>query len=388
MFTVCITTYKRPDCLARLQESLNRYLPNVPVLVQDTGGNLSWGRNRLIERVETPFALFMDDDFEVHHETRIAHFLKILRGRPEIGVVGGYVVEDGRARAWRHDMDRRGNQVSITPSMNGWKAIDDVKYLPCEIVLNWMMIRKEVAEENPWDEAFELNEHAPWFWALRRTRWRVAYCPVGIFHHKDRPTEEYDQMRRRSFAKLWQERCEGVRSFKLQEPDTRPRPNVVVLGVGHANTSIVTRQLGALGWHLNDADNDYCESLSTRRINRGHIRDKEQFAALRAARLIESMETPWAIKDPRFISTLDKWHEALAPHEPVLLYITKDFDRVVQSYVNRDQHGRTEQQYRKIVGAKQKAGDDQYKKWPWQKMKVDAAQVCEAVSMFDVGRSN
>ena len=52
------------------------------------------------------------------------------------------------------------------------------------------------------------------------------------------------------------------------------QPNIVVFGVSHSGTSVVTKMLGLLGWHLNDADEQFVESLSMTSVNRRSSRTK------------------------------------------------------------------------------------------------------------------
>lgn len=78
-----------------------------------------------------------------------------------------------------------------------------------------------------------------------------------MLHHRDRPAD-YRPHRERKFTQLVRRKT-GL-AFMIDGPQFAEtevqRPNIVVLGVGHANTSITTQQVHALGWHAGDADEE------------------------------------------------------------------------------------------------------------------------------------
>ncbi len=127
-----------------------------------------------------------------------------------------------------------------------------------------------------------------------------------------------------------------VTGHQLVKPRGPERPNIVVLGVGHSNTSITTRQLFALGWNAGDADAEFAESVSVRDINL-QIAKTGEFSLREAREALAALPKPWAVKDPRFCKTLQLWLPALAPYEPLLLWVRKDLDVVRDSYRRRGQ---------------------------------------------------
>lgn len=77
--TFIIHTFKRPDCLSRLLESIKEYYPNTPVIVYDDSEfdrGLSWGRNHLVSQVKTKYFLLLDDDFVFTNETKIERLVE------------------------------------------------------------------------------------------------------------------------------------------------------------------------------------------------------------------------------------------------------------------------------------------------------------------------
>lgn len=354
------------------------------ILIQHTGGNLSWGRNQLARACRAPNLLLLEDDFEFSEETDLDALLDILRHDDELAGVGGSLLEQGRRRAWRHNFDVFRDRAALRESDYEWRATPaGAIYQPCHAMLNFGLFRRDVMTELPWDENLPLSEHRDWYFRLwRGGRWRVALAPhVGILHHRDRP-EGYREDRSRSFL----HRVRKKHGLRFQSPEAhfsqRRRPNLLVLGVGHANTTITTRQLAALGWNVGDADQEFAESVSVRTVNQQLLASK-RFDARAATEALRRAPAPWVLKDPRFAETLPHWLSVLLPHRPMLLWITKSSDAVVASYARR---GVDDARAKSIVAAREEACRKHFERWPWEKLHFDAEQVRAAVSMFDVNR--
>lgn len=267
-----------------------------------------------------------------------------------------------------------------------WRSAGGAIYRPCDAVLNFALARKQIVDSCPWDEDLPLNEHCEFFYRLRRqAQWRVAYCPsVGVLHHRDRPSD-YRPHRERKFTQ--HVRAKTGLNFTLPGSQfveiEATRPNIVVLGVGHANTSITTRQLHALGWQAGDADEEYGESVSVREINQRFLKKTRQFDHQSAAAALDRLPEPWAIKDPRFAETLSEWAPALVPYQPLLVWITKDRGLVVESYVRR---GTSRSTAERRVAQREAACEERFADWPWGRMTIETAVLAAAVSLFDMTR--
>ncbi|WP_394831106.1 hypothetical protein LVJ94_31800 [Pendulispora rubella] len=114
--------------------------------------------------------------------------------------------------------------------------------------------------------------------------------------------------------------------------------DVIVFGVGHSGTSLLSKMLHTLGWKRNDADEPFAESVQMRELNSQIIATgftSEIEAAQRA--YFRSLERPFALKDPRFVETLPHWISTVneLKEKPTLLMITRDRQAVAQSYVDR-----------------------------------------------------
>jgi hypothetical protein len=119
--------------------------------------------------------------------------------------------------------------------------------------------------------------------------------------------------------------------------------NLLIYGVGHSGTRIITRMYGAMGWH-HSTETSHCEPLwcvtyngmITRRLtNRGRDDDlpiDECVERIQAG--WEAAPKPYCIKDPRFVLTLDLFD---CFSDTTLVHVTRRKRDVAKSYLRRKQ---------------------------------------------------
>ena len=205
LVTIGITEFLRPQPLARLQESIRRFYPDLPVVVVNTGSNLSRGRNQLVRAVTTPLLLLCEEDFEFTQETRIEPLLDVLTHDPEIAGVGGELLEPHRLICWAHNYHPCGDEIVITPSTDPPRRTPGgMDYQPCQLIMNFGLFRCELLRQVAWDEDMPLHEHLDYFWRVSQLRSRCMAVArgVSILHHKDGRSEEYLRFRDRDFMGL------------------------------------------------------------------------------------------------------------------------------------------------------------------------------------------
>jgi hypothetical protein len=380
--TICLTHYGRPKSLAECLASLDRCYPDVPRIVQDTGGNLSWGRNQAIAQARTPFVMIAEEDYVFTERADLGTLIKVLEADPQIGGASGSVRQMNSKTKdywyWYANLRRfRGQMQYELPT--DWRATPDgTAYVLCDLLPNSGVWRRGVFKKCPWDEDLEVQEHQEWFWRFKcQERYRCAYVPsVSIEHYHVNPTANYKQMRyRKEFQGLAEKKMKakfGV--FKGFIPDLE-RPNIVVLGVGHSNTSITAQQLHAMGWQAGDADAEFGESVAVRAVN-DHWWQTKQFDSQAATQAVQQFTRPWAIKDPRFArGCLHHWLPILAPHQPLLLWVTKAADQVKASYRRRQESPEFVEEYFAYC-------EQQFALWPWAKLRIDAADIAAAMELW------
>lgn len=328
LVTVGVTTFDRPAHLARCITSLRELYPAVRVIVGDNGTaraklppgvelldlphdcGLSTARNALVAACRTRYLLIAEDDFVFRPSASIQSLQEVLEHDPAVAVVGGGVVEGATLRPGAFDfIDADGELRAEPATAMPQQTSAGTLYRRCHKVANFLLLRPEVARAHPWPEELKVGEHAPWFWLLREAGVGVAHVPaVAIEHDKSNRTSQYKAYRGRArelMAQWFAER--GLRfsqaSYHLSY-NAANRPNIVILGVGHSGTTVLARMLGALGWSLAETDEDYAEPPKVRELNteakRSGQLDTSAYRALPRA-------TPWVVKDPRFVWTLDLW---------------------------------------------------------------------------------
>lgn len=203
--TIAVTYWNRPAALARLRKSLATMMPDVRAIVEDTGGNLSAGRNRLYARVDTPYVVVMEEDFVALPETAqgLRDAAAILAHDPAIAGVGGMAMEPERGWVrWGHNFNRNG---TICKPAASWRPLretpDGIKYRPCDLVLNWGLFRTDLFRSLKWPEDLPVQEHQAFFWTAKQAGYQFAfYHPLHIRHLRDRPNETYKAGRNRRFS--------------------------------------------------------------------------------------------------------------------------------------------------------------------------------------------
>jgi len=216
--TIAITEWQRPAALKRLLDSIATYLPGWPVEVEDTGGNLSAGRNRLYGRVRTKYLLMLEEDFVILPSTpaSLNDAIAILDHDDAIAGVGGIAnepfpgkpppgdvaVRSRGAVRWGHNFRRIGNKVGLIPSTRPMRRTPSgVEYRPAELILNFGIFRTSLFQDVPYDDGFPIHEHKEYFWRASRAGKEFAFLPsLRVDHIRDHPTKQWRTFRRRSFA--------------------------------------------------------------------------------------------------------------------------------------------------------------------------------------------
>jgi hypothetical protein len=169
---------------------------------------------------------------------------------------------------------------------------------------------------------------------------------------------------------------------------TNDRPNIIVFGVGHSGTTILTRMLFRLGWSsgesLDAADAEFAEHIAIRDHNR-HILQGNAMPA-EAGDTLRALKAPWAIKDPRFVITLGDWlplFVAEFQRLPALLWVVKEESRLRRSYETRGEfvrgmagsHGHTVEELVQLATT-------HYDAWPGPKLRISYDDLADALALF------
>jgi hypothetical protein len=412
LLTIGVTAFLRPKALARFVESIRRYYPKLRIIVADSGNlpavfddplleyhtlphdaGVSAARNLLVEKCRTPYLFIGEDDYVFTEETDLAAFVDVLNSDPEVGIVGGplHYSRNDKVDDFCCDFDVFRGHLHVKAGCGPWRATAaGVSYRLCDMTFNFMAGRVECFKEHPWRNDIPIGEHFGYFvdvWKGRR--WRVAWTPRVLADHdhnyERRP--EYDDFRNR--ARDFNRKVDKLNGFTghSSDPavsliDTHPgrqpaTPDVVVLGVGHSGTTILTKILQLLGWSRGDADAGYAESVSVRRLNDAALKHGCLNTSA-AAQAWNNFPRPRLVKDPRFVQTLHLWLPVWVSSEPTLILIERDAAAVRGSYERRGEQVRGGL----TVEQAQAKAREQYERWPWSKKMVSYEDLTCAITLW------
>ena len=196
--TFIVKAFMRPQCLDRLIDSCKKFYPDVRILVADDGdasvqrddidmfrlpfdSGLSYGRNYLLDRIETEFFVLMDDDHVLTEKTMLERLLVALESG-EFDLVGCEVHEDAAHFAWE-GLFRRADD-SLTLALGDRGEINGI--MRVDFCHNFFAARTEAVRRVRWDDHFKMGEHTDFF--LRcQDQIRVGICPsVQVCHAPER----------------------------------------------------------------------------------------------------------------------------------------------------------------------------------------------------------
>jgi GT2 family glycosyltransferase len=195
---------------------------------------LSAARNFLIEKVQEKYILIGDDDFIFTEETKIDAAIAVLDKDPEVGFVGGKVVDIGydnqgnreivAERHYEYLLNYRPAEQLLIYTPVDWirpivRHAGQIEYLLCDIVLNFGIFRRQMFEDERirWEERIKINgEHEDFFLKVKMySKFRVAYCDSLKIDHQRHIENEYKGLRYRQegrsvFTSIWNLRQELV----------------------------------------------------------------------------------------------------------------------------------------------------------------------------------
>lgn len=379
--TVCVTYFLRPNDLRSFVASIPK---NLRLLIEDTGGNLSRARNRLMERCRTKYAVIAEEDMTWRKDSNIDDAVEVLEHDPQIFMAGGNM-RDPRV-PWHHDFfyhyPLNGKpELHALPSEHSWMSTGRVVYQPVDLLVNWGVIDVDYARRVKWDEELEVGEHEKFFVDAKAHGRKAAFVPTcNVDHTASRPNTTYKKRRMRS--KHFLDRSAQKLGVVFKPPfvaHERHGINIVVLGIGGSSTSLVTRALCKMGWHTGAVYEQYYENLEIKKLNLEMAEGKVLRDNDRKFEILANLKQPWVIKDPRFHETLRDWLPALHPYKPLLLYLTRDMAQLRSSWLSKP----SDKEWIANLPLLKERCDQYYWAWPWDRVSIDVSQLTEALADYD-----
>jgi len=192
--TVVVTTFERDDFLKRCILSIP---PGFRIIIQNTKGNLSWGRNEALSHVTTQYFLLMEDDMEFTAETYINSLVDILKTDRSLLGVGGHIDSKNKRHNWCHNFEVVNDErLEAQPSDEKvLKSNSGYLYRTCDLISNFVLLN---ARHCPlWDEELEIQEHIEWFYRVKNTTpYRFAFTEASSIFHNCNQVEQYSEVYR------------------------------------------------------------------------------------------------------------------------------------------------------------------------------------------------
>lgn len=190
--TILIHTFKRPQALQRLKDSIAKYSPEHldSLIVYDDSNfdkGLSWGRNYLVSQANTDFVMILDDDMVFTGATSLDRLERLIDASGDdilaydanCNYYGSYATENTPEGLIVH-MDSKKN--------------DKNKY---DFVPNAFIAKRTSLLSCQWDESLKMGEHFAFFYE-HRGKLQIDFTTEVSVLHAHIATPEYDKYRTRA----------------------------------------------------------------------------------------------------------------------------------------------------------------------------------------------
>lgn len=219
-----VTSFERSHCLVALLESIEQHYPDARVYIADDSQEgyrpnadkiaereiveewiqldydvgLSVKRNVLVEATDEPYLLILEDDFVFEARTDIADLRQIL----DVGaadLVAGVCERHRRKSQLASHFDYSRPTLYLDRDLTQpHQVVEGLPYSRPDYVPNFFLARREVLEDNPWDERYKLAEHLPFFLDMHDAgEYEVAQTRGVVVHHQRKRPSRYRRHRQR-----------------------------------------------------------------------------------------------------------------------------------------------------------------------------------------------
>ena len=228
--TIIFKSFERQNMAKRLYRNIQSYYPGVRVIIADDSSKpldlqddslqviqlpfnsgLSYGLNRALEKVETPYVMRMDDDELLTVKTCLGAQVKFLEMHPEVDLVGFCTLTAIRCMNPDEEVSR-----FTSFSMKGApKALRiphmtqiDGNHFVMGKVPNLYVVRTDKVRSIGWDENIRMLDHQDFFWRAAGNLVSVIALGTAVFHYHNPFQRHYQKYR---------QDVEGDRSYITQK---------------------------------------------------------------------------------------------------------------------------------------------------------------------------
>jgi GT2 family glycosyltransferase len=222
--TAIVKTFERPRSLDRLVRSVRRYYPDLRVIVGDDSVTafprtdvdyvrlpvdigVAAGRNAILELVQTPYFLSLDDDLCFTAQTKLEKLIETLQRHDAALVAGDLIHCEQKFPLWirrrrevYHGVIRReGESLQLLPG----HASTVGEAFACDLAPQFFLAGAEqIRQIGGWFAPLKRGDHQELFLRLKDKGLRVLHRPdISAEHWPDRP-EVYAAFRARDYVPL------------------------------------------------------------------------------------------------------------------------------------------------------------------------------------------
>ena len=215
--TLLIKTFERPECLEALLTSIRARYPAIRIMIADDSRvpraprnevglkffplsfdvGLSAGRNLLLEHVDTPYFILLDDDLVFVEQTRIECLLMLLE-RHSLDLVAGAKRLDGKPLPFEGALElEAGSRTLYRRRGCAIEVFDD--HVRFDYVHNFFAARTQrIRALGGWDDQLKLGEHTEFFLRLKLRDAKVGFTPDVVVEERRHRSNLYQRYRRRA----------------------------------------------------------------------------------------------------------------------------------------------------------------------------------------------
>lgn len=215
--TIIFKSFERQNLAKRLYRNIQSYYPGVRVIIADDSSKpldlqddslqviqlpfnsgLSYGLNRALEKVETPYVMRMDDDELLTVKTFLGDQVKFLEMHPEVDLVGFCTLTAIRCMNPDEEVSR-----FTTFSMKGapkplriphMTQIDGNHFVMGKVP-NLYVARTDKVRSIGWDENIRMLDHQDFFWRAAGNLVSVIALGTAVFHYHNPFQRHYQKYR-------------------------------------------------------------------------------------------------------------------------------------------------------------------------------------------------
>lgn len=215
--TVIFKSFERQKMAKRLYENLQEYYPGISVIITDDSSTplelqgdsleiiqlpfnsgLSYGLNRALEKVKTPYVMRMDDDELLTLKTCLGDQVRFLEKHPEVDLVGFCTLTAIRCMNPDEEVSRFTSfsmKGAPKPLRIPHMTQIDGNHFVMGKVPNLYVARTDKVRSIGWDENIRMMDHQDFFWRAAGNLVSVIALGTAVFHYHNPFQRHYQKYR-------------------------------------------------------------------------------------------------------------------------------------------------------------------------------------------------